>query len=560
MARVVADFETTVEPDCLETRVWLWGIGDIDNELFLSHGTDIKSFLTAVSSHKICYFHNLAFDGSYILDWLLRNNFVHTTNRKLPRLTFSTLISAQGKWYSLKVAWGNGNTTEFRDSLKKLPMSVKRVGETFGTAESKGIIDYELYRPVGHIPTDDELDYLKADIMIVVRALRIQFIAGMTRMTVGSDALAEYKRTYPVFKTDFPILAVNIDSDIRLAYRGGFTYLNPKFKAKSVGAGKVYDVNSLYPSVMYDRLLPFGLPEWRDGEFMFDDVYPLFIGSVTFTAKLRRDHIPCIQLRNSAFHIPTAYQTDIDEPITMFVSNVDLELWQSQYDMNILEYHGAWYFKGKTGMFTNYIDKWSEIKRNSTGGMREIAKLHLNSLYGKFATNPNITGKIPTLDDDGDIRLVLGEEEFRKPVYTAMGVFITAYARAVTIKAAQAHYKIFAYADTDSLHLVTNSAPDDLDIDPSRLGAWKHETDFIDARFLRPKAYVEQVPYCTCGSTAEHSRACGYLSHVAGLPVEIAQRITFSDITNGRVFEGKLLPKRVRGGIILTKVGYTLKY
>ena len=39
-----------------------------------------------------------------------------------------------------------------------------------------------------------------------------------------------------------------------------------------------------------------------------------------------------------------------------------------------------------------------------------------------------------------------------------------------------------------------------------------------------------------------------------------ADRVTFDDLENGHVFTGKLLPKRVPGGIVLTEVGYTLKY
>ena len=151
----------------------------------------------------------------------------------------------------------------------------------------------------------------------------------------------------------------------------------------------------------------------------------------------------------------------------------------------------------------------------------------------------------------------------RKPVYTGMGVFITAYARDVTIRAAQAHYDIFAYADTDSLHLITDKLPTDLDIHPTRLGAWKHESDFIDARFMRAKCYVELEDRCTCGrlqGQGGHDRACGYVSHIAGLPVEIADRVTFDGLEKGHVFTGKLLPKRVPGGIVLTEVGYTLKY
>lgn len=555
---IVADFETTTNPD--DCRVWAWGIADIDSESYVGDGICIESFLEYMSKGEYtCYFHNLAYDGSFILDWLLRKNFKHVNSRKIKPWQFTTLISSQGKWYSVKVKWPNGNTTEFRDSLKKLPLSVRDVAKAFGTEESKGSLDYDSYRAPGHQLTDIEREYLKSDVMIIAHALRIQLVSGMDKLTVGADSLAEFKRLYPNFDKQFPVLPVSIDSDIRLAYRGGFTYLNPKFKARSVGKGKVFDVNSLYPSVMYDRLLPFGVPEWRDGEFRPDDKYPLFIGSMTFKAKLKKNHIPCIQLKNNAFYAPTQYQSDIDDPVTMTVTNIDLALWKDQYDVDTLEYHGGWYFHGDTGMFTDYIDKWSKIKAESTGGLRYIAKLHLNSLYGKFATNPDVTGKIPIMEDN-KLRLITGPHETRKPVYTAMGVFITAYARDVTIRAAQSHYDIFAYADTDSLHLITDKIPNDLDIHPTKLGAWKHESDFIDARFMRAKCYVELEDRCTCGNTVQHDRACGFVAHLAGLPLELSDQVTFDDLSNGHVFGGKLLPKRVPGGIVLTEVGYTLKY
>lgn len=111
-----------------------------------------------------------------------------------------------------------------------------------------------------------------------------------------------------------------------------------------------------------------------------------------------------------------------------------------------------------TRIFDKYVDHFMEIKKNSTGGLRQIAKLHLNSLYGKFATNPDITGKHPTLKDNR-VSLVMNEPEMRDPVYTPMGVFITAYARKKTISAAQDNYDIFAYADTDSYTLSVPPLP-----------------------------------------------------------------------------------------------------
>jgi hypothetical protein len=371
----------------------------------------------------------------------------------------------------------------------------------------------------------------------------------MTKLTVGADALNEYKniRGKRLFDKLFPVLPEQMDMEIRAAYRGGWTYADTRFQGKITGPGITYDVNSLYPSVMYDRVLPYGEPIYAPGLPSPTKEYPLFIVSVTFTAKLKPGHVPCIQVKGTSHFLATEYQTDIPEPVTMSATNVDLALWEAHYDMDILAYNGGWLFHGVSGLFTDYIDKWMDVKANSEGGMRALAKLQLNSLYGKFATNPNVTPKVPVYDPETDtVKLVLGDEETRDPVYTAMGVFITAYARDVTIRAAQDNYDVFAYADTDSLHLLVDDNPAGLEVDPHKLGAWKREYNFTEALFVRAKAYIEKM--------ADGS----HVTHVAGLPDRIAHQLTIADFVGGRRFEGKLQPKRVPGGIVLEDVGFTM--
>ena len=50
------------------------------------------------------------------------------------------------------------------------------------------------------------------------------------------------------------------------------------------------------------------------------------------------------------------------------------------------------------GLFKGYIDKWIEVKNEATRtgnkGMRQVAKILLNSLYGKFATGLIVQEKI----------------------------------------------------------------------------------------------------------------------------------------------------------------------
>lgn len=560
----MADFETTTDAD--DCRVWAWGMCDVfeaETPWDVEMGNDLERFIQRVSDETCtCYFHNLRFDGNFLIYWLLTHGYTHSQADRPRTGEFSTLISKDGVFYTITVAWMRGTTTEFRDSLKKLPMSVANVASSFKLDMQKGDIDYDAPRPVGHVLTMEERSYLARDVLIVAKALRLEFEAGMRKLTVGADSLAEYKALVGKkwFQRMYPVLPEVIDADIRLAYRGGFTYADTRFKARRVGAGRTYDVNSLYPSVMYDRLLPYGMPKRvAHGLPSPTEEWPLYIVSVTFSAKLKPGHIPCIQIKGSMRFNQAEYVEDTgEEPVTLSCTSVDLELWQDHYDMDIISYNGGWLFHGAKRMFCDYIDKWMKVKAEASGGMRAIAKLHLNSLYGKFATNPDVTPKVPILDpEDGVVKYVMGIQDTREPVYTAMGAFITAYARDVTIRAAQDHYDVFAYADTDSLHLLTDHDPETLRIHKSDLGAWKHEYNFDAAIFVRAKCYIEHLEP-EYQETLEDGSVKEYETHVAGLPDRVAAAMTFSDIENGRVFRGKLVPRNVPGGVVLREVEFTL--
>lgn len=539
----VADFETTtLEDDC---RVWSWGIIRVGKLSDYVDGTTIDGFISHVSQKaQHVYFHNLAFDGSFILDWLLKHGYTWVKENPKP-LEFTSLISRTGKFYSITVVFDTGYRVEFRDSYKKLPMSVAGTAKAFNLHDQKLEIDYNAFRPIGYIPTEQERRYQRNDVAIIAQALEIQFEEKMTKLTVGADSLNTYKKmTGKLFTRRFPILSPEIDTEIRKAYRGGYTYASPRFTRKINGPGSVYDVNSLYPSVMRTALLPYGEPVYRDGPP--SGMYPLYVASITITASLKKNHIPCIQIKKNLSFNPTEYLTEIKEPTTVNATNIDIELWKNHYDLKIHSWNGTFEFRGSHGFFDSYVDRFMDIKKNSEGGLRQIAKLHLNSLYGKFATNPDVTGKRPVLKDNR-VSLVINDVETRDPVYTPMGVFITAYARSKTISAAQDNYDVFAYADTDSLHLIgPTTPPSDLWVDSVELGAWKHEATFTRAVYVRAKQYAEEID--------------GKLDvHIAGLPRNIAGQLTFEDMLRGGQWDGKLIPTRVPGGTVLRNTTFTLK-
>ena len=117
---------------------------------------------------------------------------------------------------------------------------------------------------------------------------------------------------------------------------------------------------------------------------------------------------------------------------------------------------GCWFY-ALTGMFDEYIDKYRKIKETSKGAKRTEAKLFLNNLYGKLASNDDSSFKVAYLKENGNIGFITSTEHEKKAGHIASGAAITSYARNFTIRAAQKNYygvnkKGFIYADTDSIH------------------------------------------------------------------------------------------------------------
>jgi hypothetical protein len=587
--KFVADFETTIPPvDHPEqvTRVWHWGVTEIGNPSLFSWGTDIDSFLDWCYYRKhniIVYFHNLRFDAEFILSHLFDLGYAYS--KKKETKTFNCLITKMGQFYALEVIFEkkiiydkNRKRTYYKkvtfyDSLKKLPFPVATIAKAFKLPMKKLDIDYEKDRPFGYQPTQEEVDYLKNDVQIVAAALDIQFQQELNKMTVASDAMYHFKEMFDDFKTSFPVLPLNIDSHIRYAYRGGFTYVSPRYAEKDLGPGIVIDRNSMYPATMYNRPLPHGVPIWYDGEYEHDDTYPLYIQELYCTFQLKPEHIPTIQIKQGRFQENLYLENNIDkfgknEPVTLYLTNMDLELFFAHYDVTPIEWRGGYKFRQCVGVFRDYIDYWMKIKEENAAeknALYTLAKLMLNSLYGKFASNPDVTGKYPVQNEDGSISYKIGEEEYKEPVYTAMGVFITSWARYEIITEAQKVYDRFEYADTDSLHLDGIDLPETMEIHDSKLGAWAHEGTFWRARFIRQKTYIEDI--CIKYDENGKKKAAGlhdftdHELHVtcAGMPDSVKKNVTWENFKVGFTSPGKLLPHHIKGGIVLRDTDFTLK-
>lgn len=346
------------------------------------------------------------------------------------------------------------------------------------------------------------------------------------------------------------------------------------FANQRLGNGIVYDVNSLYPAQMRTRLLPYGMPMFFEGEYEHDETHPLFIQKITCQFILKEGYIPTIQVKKNLLFRQNEYLTSSKgEDVELVLTNVDLELFLEHYEIvGEIEYHGGWKFRGRVGMFNDFIDSWMEVKKREKGAIKELAKLMLNNLYGKFASNPDVTGKYPYLKEDGSTGYKMKEEEMKDPVYTPMGAFITAWARYTTITTAQRCFDRIIYCDTDSIHLVGLEEPEaiaDL-IDPNELGFWKYEGAFKYAKYLRQKTYYhayfaeyrfnsetrvfDVVPCEPEDATTEyHSVKC------AGMPDKVKKTVTFETFEIGFKSQLKPRPIHAKGGVVLVDGAFEIR-
>ena len=554
----VGDFETTVYEGQKHTEVWASAIVELNSEdvkIFKSIDETFE-YLSVMKDNVIVYYHNLKFDGSFWLSYLLVDrNFKQAYNKTGERVndvewqqekemknnTFKYSISDKGQFYTIIIKVNN-KFIEIRDSLKLLPFSVKKIGKSFETKHKKLDMEYTGFRYSGCEITLEEQEYIKNDVLVVKEALEIMYNEGHNKLTIGSCCLEEYKKL--IGKDDytmyFPNLTeIELDKDtygsfnaeeyIRKSYRGGWCYVVKGKENKIYENGVTADVNSLYPSVMSSESgnrYPVGKPYFWKGNYIDEEALKTnryFFIRIKTRFYIKKNKLPFIQVKGNLLYngremLETSdiYDAETDtycKEILDFNGNlvstrVELTLTMTDYyllkehydlvDFEILD--GVWFYT-EIGIFDRYIEKYKKIKTVSTGAKRELAKLFLNNLYGKMATSTDSSFKVAYVKEDKSIGFLPVLANDKKPVYIPIGSAITSYARNFTIRTAQKNYygvdkRGFIYADTDSIHC---------DLDVSELkGVPVHDSDFCHWKlealwdkgiFVRAKTYIEHVTH-----------------------------------------------------------------
>lgn len=638
------DFETTVYKGQVNTEVWASACVELfteDVKIFNSIDEQYKYFLS-LDCNVCVYYHNLKFDGAFWLSYLLVdlgyeqayikhsddiNDMEWLPPKEMKNKTFTYSISNMGQWYRITIKDKN-RFIEIRDSLKLLPFSVKKIGESFGTKHKKLDMEYTGFRYAGCEITDSEKEYIANDVLVVKEALEIMFTEGHNKLTIGSCCLAEYKksiggknyeRLFPdVYKIPIdPIHSYETAGDwIKHSYRGGWCYLVKGKEKQILTNGTTADVNSLYPSMMSSESgnrYPVGEPTFWYGNYIPDEALKpnrYYFIRIKTRFYLKENMLPFIQIKNTLLYKGTESleTSDIYNPedgkyytqyidtkgniqeaiVTLTLTMTDFELIKEHYDLVDFEIIDGCYFRSAIGIFDNYIDKYKKIKLENKGAKRELAKLFLNNLYGKMASSKNSSYRVAYIKEDKSVGFMTVIANDKKPGYVPVGSAITSYARNFTIRAAQKNFygkdkDGFIYADTDSIHC--NLPPEKIKgitVHPKDFCCWKLESNWDKAIFIRQKTYIEHVTHedlepldkpfynIKCAGMPEKCKQLFLRSMQGDLAKDdehltdeerdfLSKKRELTDFDVGLVVPSKLIPKRIRGGVLLVPTTYEMR-
>jgi len=425
------------------------------------------------------------------------NLFLLDTFNKRFKISYTNIGSRLVK---ISVYYKNSKKKLFdlRDSYPILPSPLQQLVKDFEVdidITPEKWTDYKNRRDDIKGFSEEELkEYVAVDTVslydILVKAHDL-FGVDNFKLTIASESFAELKEM-----CDFNSLCVpaRFDAYFRKSYSGGRVEVFKRYvKSDSYDKWTQYDFKSMYSTVMSKEEYPSGI--------------------AVYTAKYRKDKLGIYTVHVKTpkkLHIPFLHTYDKDDKLCFplgewegVYTSVEIEkARQLGYTITVL---AGYYFTGKGRPFVSYVDKWYKVKQQAEKegkkGLRYIAKLKLNSPYGKLGQR-RIFRKMKPMPDDlralirrqkvldviPELNLVVVEDETRRTYTTVhQSSFITAYSRINLYGAFEKAHAIggeVAYCDTDCLvtdaKLETGKQLGDLDV----------ESTIDEAVFLFPKFYA----------------------------------------------------------------------
>lgn len=637
--------------------VYFYGKDSLKN--MLDSLMNLSREYTNFDTDMTVFYHNARYDFGYIMHHILHFENAYSDSKLHKFYLSNPVIDDNNVFYSCNVSIRDKKSKRYhfiiRDLYKILPSKLADIGDSVGVPKGKDF-DYDMIRPYDYKPTEKELnEYYFLDLEIMVKAYRNLPKFFYKGFTIGSITkklfLTEYCQdsknlfpntgycnSYVYHKDDIKFMDVismqDVNKKIIRGYKGGMTIVNNDYLGKTVYNDKLplnlipkntdkikisdmiyhYDVNSLYPSVMYNDF-PIGYPKvvYSDYENSCNIPFENYLLSLDNKIIVRADFRKIINKKGKA---PLFLKNDLKNEIyrlekdknditssnqyksfyykhTYSIEYMTLEELQKLKENYNLTYEitEAYIYNKIDNLFKSFVDDMAckKIEYDDDKFLRLCFKLVMNNLYGKFGEKAEKVTRKNNLDENGNWYTYntnnvnetgnLLINKIGDYFYPPIAIYITSYARIKMIDFINlVGWDKVLYMDTDSIHIADDKAPDILNnyIDDTKLGYLKLEDIVYGEKCVSPKKYLyygyilkNKVDKLICKCAGLSSEARKYINSfdqfhygLSFIPKNIINSDgTFSvykkdkeikiPLPNNYIQIGKLSQKYVYGGIQL---------
>jgi len=451
----------------------------------------------------------------------------------------SSILLINGRLASFKFKSG----VSFRDSYCLLPQGLNALSVGFGFGGKMEYDDYE-----NHSDPLKLSKYLRDDceqLYAILRAFRKE-VPTEPRLTLAGTALAVWRGMYPKYWRWLREhkLSAAAEEFIREGYCGGRVEV-----FNQMGANLSYfDVNSMYPTEML-KGIPWGYWDWSKDALAERAYSKKLPGIYAADVDVPPMNIPPLPRRKGG---------KLLFPIGKLSGVWALPelLYAESLGVDIRRITKAVVFKEEREIFTDYVRRFWQMKNEGTGAKRTVAKLLLNSLYGKFGQRSeysNIVGPNEAMERlkagesievfDREMGLYIASEKARRDfIRPEIAAYITSRARISLHKGMNylenSGYTVY-YCDTDSIITDFRGVCLDREFRSGKaMGEWEREKEIDLGVFIAPKTYILKRP----DGTEEVA--------LKGIPMESAKGLTLEDaraLVTGKRKRATMKVKRLVG-------------
>jgi hypothetical protein len=462
---IVIDAETDPFKAGRIPQPFIWGCYEGDDSTYREFDTAAALVEYLSDKDVLVYAHNGGrFDFHYLRDFLAPD---------------SPIMVIAGRLAMFKIG-----KAEFRDSMNILVNPLR--------AFAKDEIDYKKLEPdVRHLHMDEIRMYLRSDCVYLYNTIARYFNDYGRSMTQAGAAMRYWKKTY---KVPFVPQTAGQSERYREFYYGGRVECFVTGHRKV--SFKVIDINSAYPRAMQEQhpISPEGraqsrMPRDKDMPRSFVRFVGTSKGALPFRADDGRLFFPNDKTERTysvtGWELQTALELDLCSVRKVETAHVFAQT------VNFRDY------------VKHFWDKRIEAKAIGDKAADVFAKLFLNSLYGKWAADPEKyheyvlaepesfprwqrDGYVPILNWGLRILMERPLPEDKHNYYNvATAASITGWVRAYLMRALNQCSGVL-YCDTDSI------AARDIGSLPlgTKLGEWKHEMDCVEYAIAAKKTYA----------------------------------------------------------------------